>query len=120
MNTTTIIVKDKEYLCEEGYGVEYDGKGFPFEPYSYEKIIGDKAYLVDAKGIVWIYDIDGSKKFTRSCLRESVVYIYMNDPDFSDTLPEEMFAIIGVNDPRDYTSVKEWNDKRLKEEENEA
>jgi len=104
-----ITVEGKPFSCFEAYGFEYGDRqrGFPIQPYRYERIIDDtRAYLVDGAGIVWILEhqiinsIDYGLCFDRPCLRWCLTYIQYYDPIFSGRLPSEIFDAIGVEDAR--------------------
>lgn len=97
-----VTICGKRFLCEESYGYEYVGTkrstGFPFQPYRFEKVIGDYAYLVDAKGIIWIFSemAPGFHMLERPCRRCCMVYIWQHDPEMRTSNSEVLHDLFGI------------------------
>ena len=98
-----VTICGKRFLCEEGFGSEYAYKnghqsGFPFRPYRYQKVIGEYAYLVDAKGIIWIFSemAPGFRMLERPCRKCCMMYIWQHDPEMRTSKSEVLHKAFGI------------------------
>lgn len=110
MGMKRIKVAGKDFHC-----LMFDEKSWmPKYPLKFERVINNtKAYLVDAKGNIWIYgkcmrEHGDVMYFYDTCTRDGIMYIMFNDPIARFSKPSDVFFVLGIDDPRGVYYDEMW------------